>query len=293
MTKPKVNGISGPVHLLPAVTVSELRPDTNTGEHAVSYIRQRVAEMMDQNGGVLNPSYLLDLLSDVGQYFRSPLGVDDNIQIINLSTFAIRTKRWGSAQLLRFDPLTDAGLDFKPWDSLDTLEKKAAALNNMKAKLVIAQAKKSLEDLFVFKGFSHEQGTIKSVTLQLERTALDDTVAQPYNFKFIQKFEGWGVSYKTPENFGRVILGLCKDSTETNMNLKQALTAARQLGFDTKQKEFDTKQAELAARQLEFGAKQVEFEQRLAEFDAKREEFDARLEALELIIGDRQTGKTS
>lgn len=219
MTKPKVNGISGPVDPFPVIALSEVRPDTNTGEETVSYIRQKVAEMMDQNGGVLNPSYLLDLLSDVENYYKSPLGADDNIQIISLSTYAIRTKKWGSAQFLRFDPLIDAGLVFKPWASLDTLENRADAENNTKAKLVIAQAKKSLEDLFVKKGFAHDQGTIKPLTLQLERQALDDTVQPPYKFNFFQKFEGCGVSYKTPENFGRVLLVLCKDSTETNINL--------------------------------------------------------------------------
>jgi hypothetical protein len=267
MTKSKVPG-------LPVISVSQAILDTGSGEQAISYARQSIALIMSNNDGTLVPGQIDQILNDLEKYFSPTSSAqDDNIQFLTISTHAVRTGTYERAQLLRFDGLSPY-LRFTSWTSISTLENRAVATNNMKARLIIAQIKANLSSLFKEQGFGHRQNTIRPVTLELERQAFDDTGDEPYQFKFMQKYEGFAVSYKTPENYGRIMIALCKDSNETSMNLRQAL-------MDAKLKDLYEQQRKLYEKQRvaeELDAKQ---QQMAADLDARQKEQALRLAALE------------
>lgn len=262
MTKSKVLN-------LPVIAVSQAILDTGSGEQAISFVRQSIALLMSNNDGTLERQQIDPILNDLDRYFSPASSAqDDNIQIITISTHAVRTGNYGKAELLRFDGLSP-DLTFTPWTSIGTLENRAVATNNMKARLIFAQTKANLSSLFKEQGFGHRQNTIRPVTLELERQAFDDTGDEPYQFNFMQKFEGFAVSYKTPEKYGRIMIVLCKDSNETNMNLRQAL--------------IDVKQKDLEAKMWELYEKQREQEQLAAELDAREQELVAKLDARQKV----------
>jgi len=274
MTKSKVTSTH-----LPVLRVSQMKTDMNNGEGALEFIRENILELLRDNGGVLDPEQLNDLLADVNKYYRVSPDQDDTAQIVSIKTYDIRKEIWDNAKILKLDALKQSGLKFESWTSIDTLVRAAVASNNQRAVSLLGLTKKTLVSLFKDQGFSHEQDTIKSLSLQLQRAAIDDTVDPSYSFQYWDTYQGFLASYKTAEGYGRVLLALSRNSNATMANIQDAINAAGLLG--------------VGAKQEELGAKQADLEQRLAEFDAKKAEFDARLEALELVIGDRQTGKTS
>jgi hypothetical protein len=278
MTKSKVTSTLPSFQHLPVLRLSQMKTDMNNGEGALEFIRKNIVELLRDNGGVMEPEQLNDILADVNNYYRVSPDQDDTVQFLSIKTYDIRKENWDNARILKLDALKQSGLKFESWASIDAIEQQAVASNNQRAVSLVGLTKKTLESLFRDQGFSHEQDTIKSLALQLQRVAINDTVDPSYSFQYWDTYQGFLASYKTAESFGRALLVCSRNSNATMANIREAIDAATQ-------KELGAKQSELQERQLALDAKQ-------AAFDAKREEFDARLEALELIIGDRQTGKT-